>query len=180
MKEMNYVIRGIAHDNNVAKVAVRDVPDRPGVAYQLFQALADANVNVDMIVQSARISDNTNDIVFTIAQTDLAEATAVLEDLKGKLGYQRVDYQVNVAKVSVVGAGMLGEPGIAAGNAGRTGHCGGRIRRAGTGGCQHHRHRHQRNQHQLPDCAKGRAKGGQRHPRALFCDAGRSITQTIC
>ena len=121
MKEMNYVIRGIAHDNNVAKVAVRDVPDRPGVAYQLFQALADANVNVDMIVQSARISDNTNDIVFTIAQTDLAEATAVLEDLK-----------VNVAKVSVVGAGMLGEPGIAAGVFGALGQAGVNIIVIGT------------------------------------------------
>jgi len=101
-------------------------------AYKLFKALADANVNVDMIVQSARISDNTNDIVFTIAKTDLAEATAVMENLKTELGYKRVDYQVNVAKVSVVGAGMLGEPGIAAGVFGALGEAGVNIIVIGT------------------------------------------------
>jgi len=132
VKETSFVIRGIAHDTNVAKIAVRDVPDQPGVAYKLFKALADANVNVDMIVQSARISDNTNDIVFTIAKTDLAEATAVMENLKTELGYKRVDYQVNVAKVSVVGAGMLGEPGIAAGVFGALGEAGVNIIVIGT------------------------------------------------
>ena len=115
MQEKGFVIRGIAHDTNVAKIAVRGVPDRPGVAFEIFKALADANISVDMIVQSARATDNKNDILFTVVQTDLADATSVIEDLKEKLKIDRVDIEINVAKVSVVGAGMLGNPGIAAG-----------------------------------------------------------------
>ena len=115
VQEKGFVIRGIAHDINVAKIAVRGVPDHPGVAYEIFQALADANISVDMIVQSARVSDNKNDILFTVTQTDLADATSVIEDLKEKMHFDRVDLEINVAKVSVVGAGMLGNPGIAAG-----------------------------------------------------------------
>ena len=115
VQEKGFVIRGIAHDINEAKIAVRGVPDHPGVAYEIFQALADANISVDMIVQSARVSDNKNDILFTVTQTDLADATSVIEDLKEKMHFDRVDLEINVAKVSVVGAGMLGNPGIAAG-----------------------------------------------------------------
>lgn len=115
VQEKGFVIRGIAHDTNVAKIAVRGVPDRPGVAFEIFKALADANISVDMIVQSARATDNKNDILFTVVQTDLADATSVIEDLKEKLKIDRVDIEINVAKVSVVGAGMLGNPGIAAG-----------------------------------------------------------------
>lgn len=115
VQEKKFVIRGVAHDTNVAKLAARGVPDEPGVAYKIFAALADANVDVDMIVQSASVQQNKNDILFTVAKTDMAEALGVLEKLKTELPFDKVDLEVNVAKVSIVGAGMLGSPGIAAG-----------------------------------------------------------------
>ena len=115
VQEKNFVIRGVAHDTNVAKIAVKGVPDQPGVAYRLFSALADANVDVDMIIQSVRDIDGSNDILFTVAKTDLVEATSVVESLKDAMGGFTVDVEINVAKVSIVGAGMLGSPGIAAG-----------------------------------------------------------------
>ncbi|MEG0798687.1 MAG: aspartate kinase [Acidaminococcaceae bacterium] len=122
--EKNFVIRGVAHDTNVAKIAVKGVPDQPGVAYKIFSALADANVDVDMIVQSIKDSDGSNDILFTVAKTDLVEATSVVESLKEKMGGFNVDVEINVAKVSIVGAGMLGSPGIAAGMFGALGEAG--------------------------------------------------------
>ena len=109
------IIRGVAHDTNVAKLAARGVPDEPGVAYRIFAALADANIDVDMIVQSASVQKDKNDILFTVAKTDMAEALGVLENLKAAMPFDKVDLEVNVAKVSIVGAGMLGSPGIAAG-----------------------------------------------------------------
>lgn len=115
VQEKKFVIRGVAHDTNVAKLAARGVLDEPGVAYKIFAALADANVDVDMIVQSASVQQNKNDILFTVAKTDMAEALGVLEKLKAEMPFDKVDLEVNVAKVSIVGAGMLGSPGIAAG-----------------------------------------------------------------
>ena len=115
VQEKNFVIRGVAHDTNVAKIAVKGVPDQPGVAYKIFSALANANVDVDMIIQSVRDSDGSNDILFTVAKTDLVEATSVVESLKDEMGGFNYDVEINVAKVSIVGAGMLGSPGIAAG-----------------------------------------------------------------
>ena len=91
------------------------VQDEPGVAYRIFAALADANIDVDMIVQSASVQKDKNDILFTVAKTDMAEALGVLENLKAAMPFDKVDLEVNVAKVSIVGAGMLGSPGIAAG-----------------------------------------------------------------
>lgn len=116
MKEKRSVIRGIAHDTNVAKIAIKGVNDEPGVAFKIFSALADANVVVDMIVQSIKAEDDTNDIVFTVTEDDLVEATSVIERLKGdSIGEITTDVEINIAKVSIVGAGMLGNPGIAAG-----------------------------------------------------------------
>ena len=115
VQEKKFVIRGVAHDTNVAKLAARGVPDEPGVAYRIFAALADANIDVDMIVQSASVQKDKNDILFTVAKTDMAEALGVLENLKAAMPFDKVDLEVNVAKVSIVGAGMLGSPGIAAG-----------------------------------------------------------------
>jgi aspartate kinase len=115
VQEKNFVIRGVAHDTNVAKIAVKGVPDQPGVAYKIFSALANANVDVDMIIQSVRDSDGSNDILFTVAKTDLVEATSVVESFKEEMGGFNYDVEINVAKVSIVGAGMLGSPGIAAG-----------------------------------------------------------------
>ena len=115
VQEKNFVIRGVAHDTNVAKIAVRGLCDEPGIAYKIFSALADANIDVDMIVQSASAIDHRNDILFTVTQTDMVEAMRVVEGLKETMRYDKADIEVNVAKVSIVGAGMLGSPGIAAG-----------------------------------------------------------------
>ena len=114
MEEKKFIIRGVASDSNVAKIAVRGVPDVPGVAYQIFDSLAKENVAVDMIVQSASSVKEKNDIVFTVTKTDMADTVGVLDQLKDKIGFARVDVEANVAKVSIVGAGMLGNPGVAA------------------------------------------------------------------
>lgn len=124
VEEKEFIIRGVTSDVNVAKLAVRDVPDQPGAAFTIFDALAKANIDVDMIVQSASTTHKKNDITFTIAKNDLGEAVGVLERLKDVLEYDRVDMESNVAKVSVVGAGMLGSPGIAAGMFGALAHAG--------------------------------------------------------
>lgn len=115
MEDKEFIIRGVAHDNNVAKVAVVGVPNNPGIAHAIFSALADANVDVDMIVQSIRnIEKNVTDMVFTVAISDLAEAKKIVDRVAGELHAHAVLIEEDVAKVSIVGAGMLGSPGIAA------------------------------------------------------------------
>lgn len=115
MEEREFIIRGVTHDANVAKIAVLGVPDQPGVAYKIFSALAEANVDVDMIVQSFRnIEGNINDIVFTINKPDLLRARAIIDQIGREMHVLGVNIEDNVAKVSIVGAGMLGNPGIAA------------------------------------------------------------------
>lgn len=115
MEEREFIIRGVTHDTNVAKVAILGVPDKPGIAYKIFSALANAHIDVDMIVQSIRNADkHINDIVFTIAKADLQQARSIIEDVGKEMGVLGVVVEENVAKVSVVGAGMLGSPGIAA------------------------------------------------------------------
>ena len=114
MEEKDFLIRGVAHDSNVAKVAVLGVPNDPGVAHAIFSALSDRNIAVDMIVQSIRnIANNVTDMVFTIAQDDLAEAKQIVDGVADKLHAVAVLIEEDVAKVSIVGAGMLGNPGIA-------------------------------------------------------------------
>ena len=114
MEEKDFLIRGVAHDSNVAKVAVLGVPNHPGVAHAIFSALSDRNIAVDMIVQSIRnIEKNVTDMVFTIAQDDLAEAKQIVDGVADKLHAVAVLIEEDVAKVSIVGAGMLGNPGIA-------------------------------------------------------------------
>ncbi len=115
VEEKEFIIRGVTHDTNVAKVAILGVPDRPGIAYKVFSALAKANIDVDMIVQSIRNADkNINDIVFTIALPDLPLARRMIEEVGEEIGVLGITVDENVAKVSVVGAGMYGSPGIAA------------------------------------------------------------------
>ncbi|MDD3114321.1 MAG: aspartate kinase [Anaerovibrio sp.] len=114
MEEKDFLIRGVAHDSNVAKVAVLGVPNDPGVAHAIFSALSDKNIAVDMIVQSIRnIEKNVTDMVFTIAQDDLSEAKQIVDGVADKLHAVAVLIEEDVAKVSIVGAGMLGNPGIA-------------------------------------------------------------------
>jgi aspartate kinase len=115
MEEKEFVVRGVTHDLNVAKVAVLGVPDKPGIAYKTFSALADANIDVDMIVQSIRNADKKiNDIVFTVAKSDAAQTRQIMEKVGADLGVLGVVVDEAVAKVSIVGAGMLGSPGMAA------------------------------------------------------------------
>lgn len=110
-----FAVRGVAQDANIAKVAVLGVPNVPGVAYSVFHALAENHVSVDMIVQSIRSNEtDKTDIIFTIENTDLDEAKKVLEGMKDKGVLPGVLYSDDKAKVSIVGAGMLGAPGIAA------------------------------------------------------------------
>lgn len=125
MEEKEFIIRGVTHDTNVVKVAILGVPDQPGVCYKLFSALAKANVDVDMIVQSIRNADkNINDIVFTVAKPDLVQAKEIINAVAEELQVMGVEIEENVAKVSIVGAGMLGNPGIAAEMFGALGNAG--------------------------------------------------------
>lgn len=115
MKEREFIIRGVTHDANVAKIAILGVPDQPGVAHTIFSGLADQAIDVDMIVQSIRNADkNINDIVFTISQSDVVQAKSLVEKLAKDMDAVGVLIEEDVAKVSVVGAGMYGSPGIAA------------------------------------------------------------------
>lgn len=111
--EQHKVVSGVAHDLNCAKFAIFDVPDQPGIAKTLFKALADGGINVDMVIQSA-MRNNHNDIAFTIDRDDLSKAIPVVEALTKKIGASGSDYGDNVAKVSIVGAGMQTNPGVAA------------------------------------------------------------------
>jgi aspartate kinase len=111
-------VRGVALDLKQARLAIRHVPDRPGMAAQIFQALAAANISVDMIIQSQRSrpiqGEMTRDIAFTVPQMDLDIAQAKLEAIAQSLDNVEVTSDSDVAKVSIVGTGMLGRPGIAA------------------------------------------------------------------
>ncbi|MBD1895328.1 aspartate kinase [Coleofasciculus sp. FACHB-129] len=111
-------VRGVALDFNQARLAIRHIPDRPGMAAQVFGLLAEKNISVDMIIQSQRCrvvnGIGTRDIAFTVAQADAAEAKAALEKLAPSLGCGEVLVDTAIAKVSIVGSGMVGQPGVAA------------------------------------------------------------------
>ncbi|MGB4504094.1 MAG: aspartate kinase [Syntrophaceticus sp.] len=106
-------VSGVAHDLNVAKIGIFDVPDRPGIAKSIFHALASEQINVDMIIQGW-VRDNRNDIVFTVTREDLERALPVVERVVKEIGASGFVYNDRVAKVSIVGAGMITNPGVAA------------------------------------------------------------------
>jgi aspartate kinase len=106
------VVAGIAYARDEAKVTVKHVPDRPGVAAAVFGPLADANVNVDMIVQNVS-DDGTTDMTFTVTGADLPRAIVSLEKSRGAIGYTRIITDKDVAKISVVGTGMRSHAGVA-------------------------------------------------------------------
>ena len=106
------IIRGVAHDASEAKVTVHGVPDQPGLAAQLFEPLAQAGLSVDMIVQNVSMQGVT-DISFTVPRADLEMAKKVAENTAEDIGAAGVDVDHNIAKVSLVGAGMKDELGIA-------------------------------------------------------------------
>jgi aspartate kinase len=107
------IISGIAHDTSEAEVTIVSVPDRPGIAARVFRALADEGVNVDMIVQNVSEQGHT-DISFTVPKSDLARAQSLLEAVAADIGAARVQHDPDIAKVSLVGAGMKTHPGVAA------------------------------------------------------------------
>lgn len=111
MEEMK--ISGIAKDNDVARIAVAGVPDEPGIAFRVFNSMARAGINVDIILQSYG-KDNTNDISFTVSLEDAEPAAEALGELQDSIGFDHLSVDKNVSKISVVGAGMMTASGIAA------------------------------------------------------------------
>ncbi len=112
--DRNNAVTGIACDNSQMRFAILGCPDRPGIAAEIFGSLASENISVDMIIQSLGKDENTNDIAFTIHTTDAHDATRVLDTVKAKVGAQQITRDPEIAKVSIVGAGMIDQPGIAA------------------------------------------------------------------
>lgn len=108
-----FIVSGIVLNEKEAKVTIKQVPDQPGMAGFIFKGLAEANINVDMIVQSSA-KEGTNDISFTVGEGDLNDVKEVMEKIKKKIGVKEVIYDSDMAKVSLVGAGMQSHPGVAA------------------------------------------------------------------
>ncbi len=111
--ELDRSVAGIACDDNQARLALTGVPDQPGIAAEVFGSLAEENISVDMIIQSLN-TENTNDIAFTVSGTDLADAIRVLEKVKAHIGAKAISKDEAISKISIVGAGMIDRPGIAA------------------------------------------------------------------
>ena len=107
------IISGVAHDVSEAKITIADVPDQPGRAASVFEALAQAHVNIDMIVQNVSEA-GTTDITFTLPMADGASAMSALEDNRGLIEFGKLSYDDDVAKVSLVGAAMRSYPGVSA------------------------------------------------------------------
>ena len=109
------IIAGVAHDKSEAKVTIVGVPDRTGVAARIFQALADNDLNIDMIVQNvSAAATGLTDISFTLPKADGAEATTVLKKIQGEVGFASLQYDDSIGKLSLVGAGMRSHPGVTA------------------------------------------------------------------
>lgn len=107
-------VTGIACDKSQARIAVIGCKDSPGVAAEIFGSLASKNISVDMIIQTLGKDAGTNDIAFTVNSTDAHETMAVLQSVQAKIGAERTEQDLEIAKVSIVGAGMIDRPGIAA------------------------------------------------------------------
>ena len=112
VKVERMLVSGVAADKNVTRISVVGLADKPGVAFRLFDALAKANINVDMILQSIG-RDDTKDITFTIPRDMETDALNAIEGLKDTLEMQDIKTNSKVAKVSIVGAGMMSNPGVA-------------------------------------------------------------------
>lgn len=112
--EINKNVTGVAADTTQVRIVICDVPDQPGNAGKVFQNLAKSNISVDMIIQSyARHNLNTNDIAFTVDENDLKNTLDILENVKKELNASNIFVDDDIAKVSIVGAGMIDHPGIA-------------------------------------------------------------------
>ena len=107
------IVSGIAYSRDEAKITLVGVADRPGVAATIFGPLAEASINVDMIVQSVSADGETTDLTFTVGRGDLARTTAALEAMRAQLGYREIATDGEVVKVSVIGVGMRSHAGTA-------------------------------------------------------------------
>jgi aspartate kinase len=107
------LITGIAADKNEAKITLTRVPDRPGAVANIFSPLADANINVDMIIQNVGRDKGETDVTFTCPQADLARCTDILENQRDAIGYNRLISDTKITKISVVGVGMKSHAGVA-------------------------------------------------------------------
>jgi aspartate kinase len=109
------IISGIAHDKSEAKITIVGVPDRAGVAARIFQAIADADINIDMIVQNvSAAATGLTDISFTLPRTEGSRATGIVQKLQGEIGFQSIQYDDQIGKLSLIGAGMRSHPGVTA------------------------------------------------------------------
>ncbi len=111
----NAIITGVAHDRSEAKITVTDVPDTPGMAARIFRTVADADINIDMVLQNvSRTSERLTDITFSLPRTDGDRAVAALTAVQGEIGFADLLYDAEVGKVSLIGAGMRSHPGVTA------------------------------------------------------------------
>jgi aspartate kinase len=112
-KDMERVIvSGVTYDKNQAKVTILEAPDRPGIVAEIFGTLANANINVDVIVQTVSLDEKAN-VSFTVAKTDLPKAIDTCEELKNKIGAKEILSDENISKISIVGLGMKSHAGVA-------------------------------------------------------------------
>lgn len=107
------VVSGIAYSRDEAKVTLIGVSDQPGIAARIFGPLAEANINVDMIVQSVSADGATTDLTFTVGRADLERAQGILDSMQDQLGFRQIDAKGDVVKISVIGVGMRSHAGIA-------------------------------------------------------------------
>jgi aspartate kinase len=107
-------VTGIAFSKDEAQISIRRVQDKPGIAAAIFGPLADANINVDMIVQNVSADGQTTDLTFTVPSSDYERARDTIEKAKKQIGFDRLDTATDVAKVSVIGIGMRSHAGVAA------------------------------------------------------------------
>src|SRR5262249_21113925 len=108
------VVTGIAFSKDEAQISIRRVQDKPGVAASIFGPLAEASINVDMIVQNVSSDGSTTDITFTVPAADYERARSTINKLNQKIGYERLDGATDIAKISVIGIGMRSHAGVAA------------------------------------------------------------------
>lgn len=111
--EQGVVVRGIAYDKNVARISIMGAEDRPGVLAGVFTALADHKIDVDVIVQSGAQDDGA-DFSFTVSMSDLEQALEVVNGLRSSIQFREVNSEQGLVKISIVGAGMVSNPGVAA------------------------------------------------------------------
>jgi aspartate kinase len=107
------MVSGVAYSRDEAKITLNRVADRPGVAASIFGPLAEAGINVDMIVQNVSADDSTTDLTFTVTKSDLDRAVEMLESLRETLGFNKLVFDPNVVKVAVIGVGMRSHAGVA-------------------------------------------------------------------